>query len=345
MGMEIKLITNKQTWEPFILRQSYQLFTQSSHYGDFYEALGEQSWIFGIYAGTQLVGGSLVVSTHAKRGSFLYLPYGPILPDENQGSALAALTAALKEFAREQKYDFIRSSPFMAETEDNKRLFSAAGFRHAPMHMLAETTWLLDLQPDEDHLLAAMNKNHRNLIRRCERAGVRVHLSTDQPALAEFNQLHDATADRHGFHRFPAAYINHEFQAFAPHGEAAIFLASLPDGRLDAAAIVLSYGNMAAYRHGASLNLDKKLPTSYLIQWEAIREAKRRGRRWYNFWGIAPAGLGDSSPRHPFYGLTHFKTGFGGQKKDLLHCQDLPVSWAYWKNWLVESVRKYKRGF
>ena len=340
--MDVKLITNKQTWESFVLQQSYPLFVQSCHYGDFYEAMGEKSWLFGVYEGEKLIGGSLVVSTHARRGSFLYLPYGPILPAEDQSRALGALTETLKKFARGEHYDFIRVSPFLDETEENKQLFLAAGFRPAPMHMLAETTWLLDIQPSEEQLLAGMNKNHRNLIRRCLRAPVRVESSVSQKAVIEFNQLHDATASRHKFHRFPVGYIEKEFLAFAPHGEAVIFHACLPDGRLDSSALVMYYGNMAAYRHGASLNLDKRLPTSYLIQWEAILEAKRRGIRWYNFWGIAPRA---ASKRHPFYGLTHFKTGFGGFEKNLLHCQDLPVTRAYWKNWLIESIRKRKRGF
>ena len=346
--MEIKQIHDSAEWEAFVQGQSYSLFVQSGHYGDFYEAMGERSWRFGIYTGEKLIGGSLVVSTHARRGSFLYLPYGPILPDENQNQALAALTATLKKFARGEYYDFIRVSPFLDETETNKQLFLAAGFRSAPMHMLAETTWLLAIEPSEDRLLAAMNKNHRNLIRRCLRAGARVKAQTGltasagQTAVAEFNQLHDTTAARHKFHRFSARYIEQEFRAFASHGEAVIFHGYLPDGRLDSSALVVYYGNMACYRHGASLNLDKQLPTSYLVQWEAIREAKRRGAEWYNFWGIAPRA---ASPRHPFYGLTHFKTGFGGFEKDLLRCQDLPITRAYWKNWLIESIRRRQRGF
>lgn len=340
--MDVKAITNKQTWESFVLEQPYPLFPQSSHYGDFYEAMGERSWIFGIYEGEELIGGSLVVSTHARRGSFLYLPYGPILPAEKRGEALASLTGTLKKFAREQHYDFVRVSPFLDENEENKQLFLSAGFRPAPMHMLAETTCLLDIQPSEEQLLSAMNKNHRNLIRRCLRAGVRIQSSTDQKAVVEFNQLHDATASRHKFHRFSANYVGSEFSVFARHDEALILHAYLHDGRLDSSAIVMYYGNTAAYRHGASLNLDKRLPSSYLAQWAAILEAKRRGMRWYNFWGIAPP---HAAASHPFYGITHFKTGFGGFQKDLLHCQDLPVTRAYWKNWLIESIRKFKRGF
>ena len=133
-----------------------------------------------------------------------------------------------------------------------------------------------------------------------------------------------------------------EFQSFAQQNQTLVLNAYLEDKRLDSSAIIMYYGNTAAYRHGASVGLDKKVPTSYLLQWEAIKEAKKRGIKYYNFWGIAP----DNAPKsHPFKGITHFKKGFGGEQKNLLHCQDLPISSKYWLNWIVETVRSINRGF
>ena len=76
--------------------------------------------------------------------------------------------------------------------------------------------------------------------------------------------------------------------------------------------------------------------------WESIKEAKNRGMKYYNFWGIAPD---KARKNHPFYGITHFKKGFGGYKKELLPAQDLPVSVKYWFNWVIETFRSIKRGF
>lgn len=340
--MEIRQITNKQKWEEFVLQQPYTLFVQSCHYGEFYEVIGEKAWIFGIYNDEKIVGGSLVVSVHAKRGDFLYLPYGPILPLNKKEEALAQFVIFLKKFAQKNKYDFIRVSPFLDDDKGNRGLFKTAGFRPAPMHILAETTWLLDLAPSFHDLLMNMKKKHRNLVHRCEKENVRVEKFTYNSALEDFNKLHALTAKRHKFHRFSDDYVEKEFSAFTAHNQAMILHARLPDGSLDSSAVVMYYGNMAAYRHGASLNLDKKIPTSYLLQWEAIREAKKRGCKWYNFWGIAP---NNAPASHPFNGITHFKKGFGGAQKDLLRCHDLPVTKKYWLNWLIETFRREKRGF
>lgn len=343
MRMEVRRIDSSAVWEKFLRRQPYTLFVQSWHHGEFYRTLGEDFWVMGVYDDDDaLVGGSLILSIHAKRGNFLYLPYGPVFTGQNKESAWAVFTKALVDLAKIERYDFIRISPFIDNTPSSKTTVQAHGFRLAPMHMLAEHTWLLDIQKSEEEILSNMNKNHRNLIRRCEREGVRVEMHTELSAINIFNDLHDVTVDRHKFHRYSRKYIANQFSILSPHSEAEAFLSYLPNGTLDSAAVIIFYGSMAAYYHGASLGRDKRLPTSYLLQWRAIQEAKKRKMVWYNFWGVAPE---DAPATHPFAGITHFKKGFGGYQKNLLPAHDYPVTARYWLNWGIETLRKRKRGF
>lgn len=339
--MKIEFIKNKKEWDDFVSKQEYSLFTQYSAYGDFYEAIGEQSWIVGIYDNEKLVGGSLIVSVHARRGNFLFMPYGPIL-DYTNDKSFSELIKFVRKFAYEKQYDFIRVSPFIDNTSKHMELFAENGFRNAPLHMLAETTWLLDISETEEKLLSGMKKNHRNLVRKCIREDVNVQKTTSKEALDRLNSLHDVTAKKHNFHRFSYEYITKEFNVFSIDDEALIFEAYLPDGTHDASSIIIFKGNMSAYRHSASLNINPKLPSSYLIQWEAILESKRRSKKFYNFWGVVPDG---SKKSHPFAGITHFKKGFGGFQKNLLHCQDLPITKKYWITFIIETIRKIKRGF
>lgn len=325
-----------QTWEKFVLSQQHALFVQSPTYGEFYQSIGEQSWIFGLFEDEKLVGGSLVVSVHARRGNFLYLPYGPLLDPTNTKS-VQCFFDHVRKFAKEHSYDFIRISPWWEE--GNKP--ELPGVREAPMHMLAENSWLLDLQQSKDALLAGMKKNHRNLIRRCEREGVTIEIGQSEELLNHLHTMLDATEQRLGFRRFARDYIDNEFRLFAKKGEAALLLSRLPDGTPDAAAIIMFYGSMAVYRHSGSLNTNKKLPTSYLIQWHVMQEAKKRGCTLYNFWGVNPV----DEPKHPFAGIGHFKRGFGGYGVDLVPAMDLPITPKYWFNWIVETFRKKKRGF
>ena len=338
---ELKTKEEFQQWNEFVCKQEFTLFTQSSANGEFYKSLGEQFWIFAIIENNQIIGGSLVSSVHAKRGNFLLLSYGPVLDCKNKSLA-KEFFEFLKKFAKKERYDFIRISPFWDDTPEIKRTVKSFGFRKAPLHMLAENTWLLNLEKPLDKLMKDMKKNHRNLIRRCEREGVTIKKTMDPNGLGRFQEMHDVVAKRHNFHRFSRKFIQKEFSALTGKGNVALYEAFLPDGRLDSAAIIFYFGNMAAYRHSASLHLDKRLPTSYLIQWTVIQEAKEKGKKWYNFWGIAPKG---SDKKHPFAGITHFKKGFGGQQKDLLPAYDFPISLKYWFTFAIESVRRIKRGF
>jgi lipid II:glycine glycyltransferase (peptidoglycan interpeptide bridge formation enzyme) len=82
------------------------------------------------------------------------------------------------------------------------------------------------------------------------------------------------------------------------------------------------------------------LPAAYAILWEAILEGKRRGCRWFNFWGV----VGDDQENHPWFGLSRFKKGFGGEEVWYLHARDYPLSWRYWPVWALETWRRRKRG-
>jgi peptidoglycan pentaglycine glycine transferase (the first glycine) len=342
----VEHLTDHAVWEQLILRLSQSLFVQSWEYGKFYEAMGESYLLLVVKdEDEKVVGGSIVLTTRARRGSFLYLPYGPWFLSGDAAvkqGVVRALTDFLKPYAKTEGYHFVRISPYIEDTPSNRRLYDRAGYRRAPMHILAETTWVLDVTMPEDQLLAGMKKNHRNLIRRCQRDGVVVSKKSDSAALDRFNSLFDGVAKRHDFHRFSRSYIQKEWTAFQRQDQIKIWEARLPDGRLDASAIVLYYGNTAVYRHAASANLDKRLPTAYLLQWHAIVEAKKRGCHWYNFWGIAPP---DAARKHPFAGISHFKRGFGGEQHTLLPCMDLPVSPRYMVNWTVETLRRKRRGF
>jgi len=259
--------------------------------------------VYGVYEGNTLVGGALTLGVHARRGNFISIPYGPIFLSGKEDGFTSLMNTIAQE-AEKKGYIFIRVSPFADDTTEHIEQYRSYGFRKAPLHILAEHTRLLDLSPTKDELLMNMNKNHRNLIRRCEREGVRVEMYTDREKLKEFHEMIDFTAKRHNFTRFSDAYVEAEFDAFSDDREVRIFHAYLPNGTLDTAAVIYYFGSMAAYRHGTSLIQNSKLPTSYLLQWYAIQEAKKQGMKYYNFWGIAPE---DATKNHPFYGITHFK--------------------------------------
>jgi len=108
-------------------------------------------------------------------------------------------------------------------------------------------------------------------------------------------------------------------------------------GKYLAGAFVIFWQNRAFYHHGASIK--SKVPLSSLLQFFAIKEAIKRRCSFYNFWGIAES----EDKSHPWYGLTFFKKGFGGEKKVYLRTKDYPLSFWYLLNYVVEKIRRKKR--
>lgn len=335
-----------------------------------------------------LISLALIIKIVAKRGTFLFLPHAPSVAflsaeasaeaEAKEGGpktryeALKILLEELKKIAKEEKASFIRVSPVWERNEENVKVFQKSGFRKAPIHMHPELTWELDINTSEEELLAKMRKTTRYLIKQAQKnKDIEIYQSpAEGPAstrgeagearqgrqkledIEVFNQLYQKVARRHHFIPFSLNYLKNEFLAFSPDNQISIFLGKYKN-EIISAAIVIFWQNIAFYHHGASLLKYSKIPTSYLLQWEAIKEAKKRGCSFYNFWGIAPSEnksphrnpFGILRGKHPWAGLTLFKTGFGGYKKEYVKTQDFVLSKRYWLNYFVEKIRKSKRSF
>ena len=335
---------NKEEWERFILSENPDTFLQSWNWGEVNRDTGDRIWRFGIYEDNILRSVFLVIRINAKRGSFLFIPHGPIMQNAKTKDQSSKLINVLFEYliklGKQEKVDFIRISPILENNRQNLEIFKTAGFKDAPVHMMhPEMTWLLDISKSEDEIMKNMRKTHRNLIRRAEKEGVKIIQGTDEKYLKAFYDIHMETVRRHKFVPFSFDYIQKEVDLFKKDRQISIFSAVYKE-EIISSAIIVFYGNKAFYHHGASSSKYYKIPASYLLLWNAIREAKSRGCAIFNFYGIV-----ENKPKHPWAGLSNFKQGFGGYKKELVHCQDFVLRKKYILNYLVEHIRKMKRGY
>lgn len=334
--ISIKEINNKKVWEEFVLSQPINSFFQSWAWGEVEKAIGYKIWKVGICDDDNLVGACQVVKVTARRGSFLHLRHGPIF-ETWKAQYFDALINYLKKKAQEEKVWFIRTSPLIEKNQRNQDFFKNRGFRSAPIPgQDAETAWILDVTLSEEELLSGMRKTTRYLIRKAEKLGVEVVEGKTENDFNVFFQLYQETAKRQAF--VPHQGIRQEWEILGRQNLARLFLAEC-QGKTLASALIVFYGNQAIYHHSGSLETD--IPASQALLWQAICQAKKMGKTVFNFWGIAPAG----KPHHPWQGLTLFKTGFGGETREFIHAQDLPLSFCYWLTWTVETARRIRRGY
>ncbi|MDP2664829.1 MAG: peptidoglycan bridge formation glycyltransferase FemA/FemB family protein [bacterium] len=338
--MEVREILQKDAWEKFLSQQTRKTFLHSWSWGEFQEALGNKVWRFGIFAGTELLSVALVVKVHAKRGSFLLVPHGPV-GTVTRVVVLQTLLEELKTLAAKEEVFFIRMNPIWERTEENTKMFQALGFRPAPIQTHPEASWKLDLTPSEDELFHAMRKTTRYLIRHAEKnPDISISSSNDPNDVKVFSKLHNKVSKRQHFVPFSLEYLEKEFGVFSKNNEVALFWAKYK-GEIAAGSFVVFWSGIGFYHHAVSLNEYAKYSLPYLLQWEAIQEAKKRGCVLYDFWGyVDPV----KHKGHPWAGPTLFKMGFGGKAHEYVKTQDFVLSPKYWLTYFFETMRKVRRG-
>ncbi|MBI4008669.1 peptidoglycan bridge formation glycyltransferase FemA/FemB family protein, partial [Candidatus Roizmanbacteria bacterium] len=252
-------------------------------------------------------------------------------------SIITKLLNYLTTLAMELNCSFIRIAPILENTSKNQKIFSDLGFKKAPIYMHAERVWILPLNKSEDQLLSEMRKTTRYLIRKAERDGVAIEKRTNEKAVKNFYQIYLETAKRENFVAFSKEFIRQEFESFNKTRNAVFFEAVHLKGVL-ASALIIFTKSTAFYHQGASIH--SKIPATYLLQWEAIKEAKKRGCKFYNFWGTLQEGRTPKS----WSGLTLFKQGFGGYQVDYLPTQDLILSPKYYLTYFYEKFLAWRRG-
>lgn len=342
MPYSIQEITDKNTWESFTLSYYPNSFLQSWNWGQFSKTQNEKPFFLGIFDKDSLVGTALFTKVVAKRGCYLTCHGGPMIdwdvPEARTAGVFNALLAYLKNLARKEKVHFIRIRAPLWQDQEKINFFRKREFVKAPMYFQAEYTLHLDLSQSTEELLANMRKNTRYGVKRAQREIIKIESSISQKALKEFFQLYQKTVNRQGFVSYKFDYFENEVRAFSADDQIRIILAKY-QGETLAGAIILFYGDFAYYHHGASIKTHQDKYPSYLVQWEAIKEAKKRGCRFYDLWGIAPT---DNS-KHPRAGLTFFKKGFGGERVQWLQTMDLPVSLRYWLTYGYVKMERLKR--
>ena len=333
----IKEINDQQVWEDFVKTRNEANFLTSWNWSRFHQSLGKKTFPLGIYQDGKLVGVALAIKEEAKRGNYLTIAGGPII-DWQSKLALSALVRHLKDLSKKEGCLFVRIRPQIHQSATNTQVLKSLGFVKSPMHLTADLTVELDLTKSEDKLLQGMRKNTRYDIRKADKLGINTTISQEPSEIKQFYDHQLQLAQKHNFVPFAYDFLYKQFEVFSQDNQA-ILVHSHHQGKLLASAFIILYHNEAVYHYGISTPDNHHLPGSHAVLWRAIKEAKSRGLSTFNFWGVAPK----DQPDHRFYGVTIFKTGFGGEIVQYLPAHDLPTSPLYKAVNLFETIRAKKR--
>ena len=334
----IRLIQDRAVWDRLADSHPNRHLLQTWAWGELKSQHGWQAERLALLDGDEAVAGAQVLSRAIGRlFPIAYVPKGPMV-DWTNAPQVTALLTAVRDFCRRQRCAFIKIEPPIRSDDRLLRHLTALGFRPSRWAVQPPRTILVDLALPEEHILAAMKQKTRYNIRLAHRKGVSVRQGTSADIGTFFN-LMIRTGQRDSFSIHDRQYYSDAFLLYQPE-RCALLLAEVT-GKPVAGLMVFAHPPVAYYLFGASSDDARELMPNYLLQWEAMRWARRHACNIYDLWGVpdqdeetmeSRVGKLDATGQG-LWGVYRFKRGFGGRVVRDVGAFDFvlnpPLFWAY----------------
>lgn len=323
--MEIIYFKNKEEHDGFVGMQKYSQFLQSWQWGEFQSKVAGETLRLGIKKDGEIIAAASFTKKKLPIGkSYYYCPRGPVINNSDfRFRILELLFNEIKKIAEDEKAIFLRFDPVFRIKDLNLPL-------QKTIDVQPSKTILMDLKEGEEELLKKMHQKTRYNIRLAEKKRVKI-FEGDIKYFDSFWRLLNETTERDDFRPHGQDYYIEMLNSDPNFIK--LFVAEY-EGKIIASNIVSFFGDTATYMHGASSNEFRNVMAPYLIQWHVIKEAKKRGCRYYDFYGI-------DEKKWP--GVTRFKSGFGGDNRHFPGTFDYVLDRG-WYN-IYGMVRKVRRTF
>lgn len=290
-----------------------------------WEALaGWQPHAIGAYVGGELIGGLLLGERRAPGPIPLAVARSPLvlLDDHHPGETLRVLLDEVERRAKERRFlelDFRLHIPANEAVPGFEyqlefwRAFEDFGYQ---MLRIQDHTYFVDIQRGDEALFASFKHEIKRKIKQAQKAGVQLEETRDPKILETFYENYLETVERKGAPRYPRGHVVEGLRPLLADGSIVVLTARY-DGVLANIMIVDALG-VPEYMLGTRTHesvLRAVPPAGHVLQFEAMRRMRDRGKRYYNLGGAeGPRPI----PGHPNYGVWRFKAGFQGEYVDFL---------------------------
>jgi GNAT acetyltransferase-like protein len=164
----------------------------------------------------------------------------------------------------------------------------------------------LDLRRRAETLFDNFAESVRRAIRKADRSGLTVNLSTSEGALRDFYQLHERTRRRHGLPPQPFSFFKN-IQTEIIERRLGFTVLAMKASTPIAAAVFFHTERNAVFKFGASEERYQHFRANNLVIWHAIRHLAENG--------IEALHLGRTSPSNE--GLRRFKLSWGASERPI----------------------------
>ncbi len=325
----------------FLISHKFGSIHQSWDWGEFQKTIPgrEPFWVVGVRKGKDIVGCALVIKMAMPFGKhWLISPRGPVCDYEDQ-EVLEMLFEECERIGKEEGCVYVRYEfPIAAEDADLSSVFRRRKMRKAHAHHQPEDSLIIDISVDEEEILKQMKQKGRYNIKVAKKHEVKVKAcGASDAAVADFYNLVKATTERNNFSGHNQRFYENMLKILGKGDGVKSPLAKLYvaeyDGEVIAGIIATFFGDEAIYYYGASGNEHRNVMAPFLLQWQAMLDAKELGCKSYDLFGIAPP----NQPKHPWNKITQFKQRFGGVEVHYLPARE-KVLRGFWY-WVVRGAK------
>ena len=240
-------------------------------------------------------------------GSLARINRGPIVVGKvNENEKNEILMSSINRIVQEckkRRWLMLQIAPELSSIDEIERRLKEIGLRK-----LSSPAWasgLLNLNENEEDILMSLNGKWRNCLRKGWKLGVEAGLGQDlSKDIQLVNDFYKTLQKDKGFVGLSDSLLQDMSQKSHRFWNFNIFIAKYKEkGKSeDVLGILVSvdHGNKSIYLIGATSDEGKKLQANYVLLWEAILEAKRKGCAFFDI-----GGLNETTPS----GIAHFKKG------------------------------------
>jgi len=322
----------RDQWNSFVIERGGG-FLQSWEWGELQESIGKK-----IQRISTKDFVALFIQNDFPPGKYyLYSPHGPVFLNR-QCEKIPLLISEIKKTVLPTKNNnlvFFRIDPNIEENENSSKYLRASGFKKT-FDAQPQWTRILELNKNENELLDDMVAETRYAIRTAEKRGVTIlKYATAMEKESNFNEFWSIFMETMNRSRLTPHSQNYFHKLLGMQGivKTELHLAKLGESTI-AANIFLYFGNSAIYLYAGSRHGYGKYNAPSFLLWNAIIDAKNRGFRTFDLWGI-------SHSKKKWRGITAFKKGFGGNEINYLGAWDFPINHLWYKLYRIyKSVKR-----
>ncbi len=347
MSITIQQMTNKEEWNGFLLGQPRGHLLQSYEWGELNKYLGGQIYRLGAFENKRMVGSMLLtlapVAGRRVPLNWLYSSRGPTVESPDSPALAALLEYARKMLTRPTHAIALRLEPNVADDDPALEKWQAAyralGFQTNPYAMHGRRSWVLDIRPSAEELLAKFKMTWRQNVRSAERKGVVIREAENAADFDAYYDLLTLTSERDAFFIHGKDYHQEIMRQFSDKGDVVLYLAE-HEGEAIAAKVLIRFGDWCWDMFGATSNTKRNLKAAYLLQYRCFQWAQAKGCSYFDFRTI-PEIL---EPGEEMWGVYEYKKGYGGFSRLNIPSQDYifrPMIYSAWRKSV--EVRRNRR--